>query len=224
MISVVVPVRGTEESLERTLASLPSPGCGHEVIIVDSGGGGRSAEFARGHGRLVSSHEAGRGAALDAGAEAARGDTLLFLHADSILPGGAFAQIRGALCEQRVVGGWFRRRLDDERWRYRLVDCGANAFSRMCGLATGDQAIFCRSSAFQSVGGCAGQPLFEDMSLCSKLKRLGRMVSIRAAVRASPRRFYERGIVRTVLRNLVLTGQYFIGRDPADLFRQYYQA
>ncbi len=223
MISVIVPLTTDEDGQIELLASaLPSDSHDVEVVFVFSGPTAPSVQTTQSNVTTCWVEQRGRGVALDTGVQNARGDVLLFLHSDTTLPVEGLQMISAALDDPRTTGGWFRRRLDDPRWRYRLVDLGANTFSRICHIATGDQAIFCRRSAYLAVGGFAAYPLFEDMTLCRRLKGLGRFSQIASSVLVSPRRFYERGILRTVSMNLLLTLRYFCGHDPSDLFQRYY--
>jgi rSAM/selenodomain-associated transferase 2 len=218
MISVIMPFKNEEKPIESKLAALHRLQPGAEIIVVISGNEDLITEYAV----VCRTEGSGRGAAIDTGTKYAHGETLLFLHSDTDLPENAFHEIEMALKNSNVVGGWFQRRLDDPHFRFRFVDFGANAFSFLSGIATGDQAIFCRRSAWAEVGGCGAYPLFEDMHLCRRLKKLGKLITIDTPVLVSPRRFYRNGVTRTVLTNLWLTLKYFAGRDPCQLFDEYY--
>jgi len=222
MISIIVPAMNETINLEPCLTSLRSTRYSVEVIVVQSGDTDRETSVGTDGVQTVKSSIPGRGAAIDAGIAAARGEIVAIVHADSRLPGGAYDDMTSAVKNPKNVGGWFRRRLDDPRWRYRLVDLGANSFSFCCSVATGDQAIFCRRSVLLAVTPLKDYPLFEDMTLCRRLKKHGRLIQLPGPILVSPRRFHERGIIRTVATNLHLTWAYFRGRDPAILYRSYY--
>ena len=218
MISVIIPIRNEAQSIEARLVALHNLNPCVEIIVVNSGHG----DFVTEHAVVCRTEARGRGAAIDKGAEFAHGEILLFLHSDTELPESAFREIETALKNPDVIGGWFQRRLNDSRLRFRFVDYGANAFSFLSGIATGDQAIFCRRTAWTEVGGCGAYPLFEDLHLCRCLKKLGKLIAIDTPVLVSPRRFYRNGVTRTVLTNLWLTLRYFAGGDPSRLFDKYY--
>jgi rSAM/selenodomain-associated transferase 2 len=222
MISVIVPAMNEAINLEPCLASLRSARHSVEVIVVRSRDTDWEISVGSDGVRTVRSSIPGRGAAIDAGIAAAQGEIVAFVHADSRLPDGAYDDMTGVMRNPKNVGGWFRRRLDDPRWRYRLVDLGANSFSRFCCIATGDQAIFCRRSVLLAVTPLKDYPLFEDMTLCRRLKKHGCLIQLPGPILVSPRRFHERGILRTIATNLHLTWAYFRGRDPAILYRSYY--
>jgi rSAM/selenodomain-associated transferase 2 len=223
MISVIVPAINEAINLEPCLASLLSTRHSVEIIVVRSGDTDRETSVRIEGVRIVTSSIPGRGAAIDAGMAAAQGEIVAFVHADARLPGGAYDDMTSAMENPSNVGGWFRRRLDDNRWRYRLVDFGANTFSRFCCIATGDQAIFCRRSVLPTFSPLEDYPLFEDMTLCRRLKKQGRLVQLRGPILVSPHRFHERGTLRTIATNLHLTWAYFLGHDPAALYRSYYK-
>ncbi len=222
MISVIVPAMNEAINLEPCLASLRSARHSVEVIVVRSGDTDRETSVGIEGVRTVRSPIPGRGAAIDAGMAAAQGEIVAFVHADSRLPDSAYDDMTSVMDNPKNMGGWFRRRLDDPRWRYRLVDLGANSFSRFCCIATGDQVIFCRRSVLLTIAPLKDYPLFEDMTLCRRLKKHGRLVQLPGPILVSPRRFHERGIIRTVATNLHLTWAYFRGRDPTILYRSYY--
>ena len=222
MISVIVPIGREAGSLEPLAHDLLSLDHCEELVLVVTAEATAEVGVDDPRVRVVRAGADGRGAALDEGGVEARGEILLFVHADTRLPRDATQHMLDALTDPQVVGGWFRRRLDDRRWSFRIVDFAANTFSRCCRIATGDQAIFCRRTAFLDSGSLQGFPLFEDMTLCRRLKKHGRLVQLPGPVLVSARRFHRRGLIRTVATNIRLTWAYFRGHDPSLLFRQYY--
>lgn len=224
-ISAVIPVFNESETLPAMLESLAAfPGL-FEIVLVDGGStdGTRAAIAASlpPKARLVSS-ERGRGHQLNAGAKAAHGDVLLFLHADTRLPPDAMQRIEEALSGPTLAGGGFRMRFLDERPRIlRLVEAGINFRTRLFRDPTGDQAIFCRQTAFAAIGGFAAWPLFEDVDFMRRLRGYGPCRIVPSPVRTSARRYIAWGVVRTVLYMGALRVGYWLGISPARLNRWY---
>jgi rSAM/selenodomain-associated transferase 2 len=159
---------------------------------------------------------------MNAGARAAGGDTLLFLHADTRLPDGAAAAIARALAEPGVVGGRFDVRLDSPRPLLRLVAWLMNARSRLSGICTGDQGIFVRRVDFDAVGGYPDIPLMEDIELSRRLKRRGRLRALRLQVTTSARKWEREGPLRTIGLMWALRSLHFCRVSPERLHRWYY--
>ena len=165
----------------------------------------------------------GRARQMNAGARAARGDVLLFLHADTILPDGALAAVEAAASDPGVVAGRFDVRLDNPRPVFRIIAWFMNQRSRWSGISTGDQAIFVCREPFDALGGYPDMPLMEDVDLCRRLKRRGRMVALRLSVTTSARKWEREGAVRTILLMWALRLLYVAGVSPARLHRWYYR-
>ena len=147
-------------------------------------------------------------------------DTLLFLHADTALPEHADHWIQQAL-QGGAVWGRFDVRIDSPRPVFRLIETLMNLRSRWSSVATGDQAVFMRRSAFEAVGGFEDIALMEDIALSRALLRLSRPVCLRQRVTTSARRWEQQGVWRTVLLMWRLRAAYFFGADPARLALQY---
>jgi rSAM/selenodomain-associated transferase 2 len=170
---------------------------------------------------LASPH--GRARQMNAGARAARGDVLLFLHADTLLPDGALAAVDAAVGDPGVVAGRFDVRFDSPRPVFRMIAWFMNQRSRWSGISTGDQAIFVRREVFEGLGGYPDIPLMEDVELCRRLKRRGRLAALRLRVTTSARKWEREGAVRTILLMWALRLLYMIGVPPARLHRRYYR-
>ncbi|HEX7124923.1 MAG TPA: TIGR04283 family arsenosugar biosynthesis glycosyltransferase, partial [Thermodesulfobacteriota bacterium] len=189
---------------------------------VDGGSADATVEVARRAGATVLAAPRGRGRQLAAGADAATGDVLLFCHADCRLPAGWATAVRAALAAGRdVVGGAFRLGIASPRPSLAIVAASANVRSRLTGHPYGDQALFVRAEAYRAVGGFAPLPLMEDIDLCRRLWRVGRLVQLDLAVRVSARRWEREGTLYATLRNAVLAGLFYLGVDPARLARWY---
>ena len=223
-LSIVVPVLDEAANLRRLLPDLAARCPGAEVVVVDGGSRDGSAEVVRGcaAARLVEGPR-GRARQMNAGARAARGDVLLFLHADTVLPDGAAAAIAAALADSRVVGGRFDVRFTSPRWPFRMIAALMNRRSRWSGISTGDQGIFVRRAAFDALGGYPDIPLMEDIELTRRLKRQGRLASLDLRVTTSSRKWEAEGIARTIALMWTLRLLYFCGVSPARLHRWYYR-
>ncbi len=224
-ISVVIPFLDEEEELPATLARLArelSAHAGFEVVAVD--GGSRDASRAVLAGMpWVRVLEAPRGRAgqLNAGAAAATGDMLLFLHADCLLPRDATAAIRNA-CANGARWGRFDITIGGRPWVLKVVAAMMNLRSRATGIATGDQGMFVERALFERVGGFASIPLMEDIALSRSLKRAaGRPACLRSRIVTSGRRWEAHGPWRTIFTMWWLRAAYALGVDPARLARRY---
>jgi rSAM/selenodomain-associated transferase 2 len=221
-VAVVLPVLDEEARIGRRLAQLAHYGVA-EIVVVDGGSRDRTMDIARAvPGVRVLSAARGRGTQSNAGAAATSAEVLLFLHADTELPSDAVHWIARALASPDVVAGAFRVRhvADDGRnWLGVLLRL-ADLRSYVTGLPYGDQALFVRRSAFVAAGGFPPQPLFEDLELAKRLRRLGRIVTVPAVVRVSARRFLQRPL-RSLVAMHTFPMLYRLGVPPATLERLY---
>jgi hypothetical protein len=192
-----------------------------EVLVVDGGSGDDTIESAQRAGGRVLCTTRGRGAQMNVGAMSATGDVLLFLHADTVLPVGWVEAVRCGLNGKGVLVGAFSLGLSGEdRWK-RLVAGVANLRSRLGGLPYGDQALFVRRERFRASGGYALMPIMEDYEWIGRMRRLGRVLMLREAVRTSDRRWQRLGMVRTAYRNALMVGGYHVGVPIEVLARIY---
>lgn len=208
MISVIVPALDEAPGLPRCLASLGEAG---EVIVVDGGSRDATAEVARSLGARVLAAPRGRARQMNAGAALARGNVLLFLHADSWLPPGALRCVQRLMARPDVAGGRFRLRLDARGARYRAIEAAIALLAVLWGGFTGDRGIFVRRSAFEAIGGYADLPLLEDVDLSLRLRRAGRVVLAPLAVTTSARRWQRWGAVRTTATMCAILAGYRLG-------------
>jgi rSAM/selenodomain-associated transferase 2 len=223
VLSVIVPALDEAANLARLLPDLAARCPGAEVIVVDGGSADATAGVvARSPGARCLASERGRARQMNAGARAARGDALLFLHADTALPDGAAAAIAAALADPAVVGGRFDVRFSSPRWPFRMIAAFMNARSRLTRICTGDQGIFVRAAAFAALGGYPDIPLMEDVELTRRLKRLGSVACLRLRVTTSSRKWERDGILRTILLMWALRFLYSCGVGPGRLHRWYY--
>lgn len=230
-ITVVMPVLNEAQALAVTLPHTLSLGF-DELILVDGGSTDGTIERAQAAVATRSPHHgpcsltiieapAGRAGQLNAGAAAAQGKVLLFLHADTLLPSDARREITKALADPSVVAGRFDVRFDRDTLLSRTIARMMNLRSRWTGMMTGDQALFLRSETFRSLGGFAAIPLMEDLELSRRLKHMGKVASLRAQVVTSYRRWAHCGPIRTIVRMWGLRLLYWLGVSPHRLARYY---
>ena len=193
------------------------------MILVDGGSDDATIQVAARFSavRLLASPR-GRARQMNAGARAARGDILLFLHADTRLPEGGLGAVSAALDDARVVGGRFDVRFDSPRPVLRMIAFFMNLRSRASGISTGDQAIFVRREVFETMGGYPDMPLMEDIELSRRLKRRGRLAALPSRVTTSARKWEREGALRTMALMWALRFLYMVGVSPARLHRWYY--
>jgi rSAM/selenodomain-associated transferase 2 len=220
-LSVIVPALDEAAAIAATLAPLQAwRAAGHEVLLVDGGSRDGTPELAAALVDRTIVTAPGRARQMNAGALAATGDGLLFLHADTQLPADAERSIVAAFAAGRVWGR-FDVRLSGRQPLLRVVERLMNWRSRLTGIATGDQAIFVRRGDFAAVGGFPDIPLMEDVALSRALRRRGRPVCLRGPAVTSSRRWEANGVLRTVLLMWRLRLAYFLGANPAALARRY---
>jgi rSAM/selenodomain-associated transferase 2 len=191
-------------------------GRGHEVIVVDGGSSDGTAEIGRPLCDQLIVTASGRALQMNAGARAARGDALVFLHADTRLPVDADRSVADAL--EAKVWGRFDVRIDGRHSLLGVVACAMNVRSRLTGIATGDQAIFVRRDAFD---GFPELPLMEDIAFSRAMKRRGPPACLRERVTTSARRWERGGVLRTILLMWRLRLLYWLGVPPQRLARDY---
>ena len=226
MVSVVVPVLDEAGTLARSLLPLqPLRGRDIEVIAVDGGSRDGTRHIARRLCDRVLDAPRGRARQMNAGAGAAGGEVLLFLHADTRLPAGWLPMVRESLGRrgrgQARTWGRFDVRLDGAHPMLRVVERAMNLRSRLSGIATGDQAIFVTRAAFRKAGGFPDIALMEDIALSRALRAESRPVCLRSTVLTSSRRWERNGIGRTIVLMWRLRLAYALGADPERLARRY---
>ena len=221
---MIIPAWNEEAVIEGCLLSLRSQEEPWEAVVVDGGSSDRTREVASRHGRVVLAPK-GRGVQLNAGAAAARGGILLFLHADCRLGPGGLREARRVLALSGVKGGCFPQRIAKRSPLYRFVERGASFRARRLGIVYGDSALFLRREVFERCGGFPSVPLFEDFGISQRLKMIpGRVALASSWVEVSPRRWETRGFFRTTFLNWRLQAHYLTGASPETLARRYEKA
>ncbi len=221
-LSVIVPALDEGAGLAGVWAPLREQlRASDELVVVD--GGSRDAtvtEAARSCDRVLTAGP-GRARQMNAGAAAASGDWLWFVHADTVADPGAVERMRQALHRRPGCWGRFDVRLSGDHPMLRVVGACMNARSRVSGIATGDQAVFVERAAFQAVGGFPDQPLMEDVALSARLRAQQWPLCLGAHVTTSSRRWEDSGIWRTIALMWRLRWAYWRGADPCELARRY---
>ncbi len=219
-LSVVIPVLNAVESLPACLNALMEgveAGLIRELVISDGGSDDATVQIATEAGAVVIEGAASRGGQLRRAAEVAKGEWLLFLHADSILPKGWSACVAAHLQTGRPA--YFRLRFDATGLAPKLVALWANMRSWLFRLPYGDQGLLISRSEYDATGGFRNVALMEDVAMARILGR--RLKALPMAITTSAARFRREGWLRRGWRNLGLLLRYFIGVDPERLAKRY---
>ena len=225
VFSIIVPVLNEEDGIQSLLQHLQDIAAGEsvELIVVDADPVGSTINKIRSGEVVKLLSPRGRGMQMNRGADVAKGNVLLFLHADTFLPENALAYIKNALTDDTCVGGAFDLGIDSERALLRLTAWCASLKHRMTRVPYGDQAIFIRSDFFHDISGYREVPLFEDVELMTRIKKLKKKITIiRHRTITSPRKWEKEGVLYTILRNWALQALYLLGTSPERLVKYYY--
>ena len=225
-LSIIIPVLNEAVNISAALATLQTlRDCGSEVIVVDGGSSDYTFALARTFCDLAITSPRGRATQQNAGARIATGETLLFLHVDTCLPANADALINAALQNKRTVWGRFDVTLgsgdSNAHSMLKIIAALMNFRSRITGIATGDQCIFVRKSAFDAVGGFPQIPLMEDIALSTALKKISSPACLHERVITSSRRWQKYGLWRTMVLMWWLRFAYWVGVSPTRLATWY---
>ncbi|MFA7553444.1 MAG: TIGR04283 family arsenosugar biosynthesis glycosyltransferase [Spongiibacteraceae bacterium] len=221
-LSIVIPVlneSGVIEAALYHLQRLREQGC--ELIVVDGGSADNTVALAQPLADRVVVSTKGRALQMNAGADHAAGQWLLFLHVDTYMPEG-LAGFLHALQNLDLDWGFFPLRLSGGHFLFRLIERAINIRSRLTSVATGDQCLFIRRSTFNASGQFPAIPLMEDVALSKSLRKQSRPFIGPVPVVTSSRRWEKKGIVKTVLLMWMLRLQFFLGVSPQRLFKRYY--
>lgn len=217
-ISVIIPTLNEAGRIGPLLDGLRESE-GVELIVVDGGSEDGTVPIARSKGVKVMRAPAGRASQMNAGAAAARGGILLFLHVDTLLPPDFARHVREALSGEGTSGGAFRFGSDLRSFGMRFVSMMANFRSGRLGVVFGDQAVFARADLFREAGGFPDQPIMEDYEMVRRIRKSGRVVIVPATAVSSSRRWREIGILRNTCVNVFITWAYILGIPATRLHR-----
>lgn len=221
-LSIIVPILNEAAQLPDLLEHLSfwqQAGC--EVILVDGDSADKSSEYAEAQGFKVLRSERGRALQMNAGASAACGDCLLFLHADTRLPKNSDQLILRAIQETVADWGRFNVRITGRSFMFKVIAWFMNHRSRLSSIVTGDQGIFIRKHLFEQIGGFPVQPLMEDIELSKRLKLIAKPAALKEKVTTSGRRWEQRGIWSTIYLMWCLRFAYWRGADVNELSAKY---
>ena len=223
MLSIVIPALNEAVDIPATLAPLQTMRTrGVEVILVDGGSNDQTKQIALPSVDRVIDGVRGRARQMNVGARESKGDMLLFLHADSILPIDADTSIVAALRTSSRTWGRFDVTIEGAHFFLPVVAWFMNHRSRLTGIATGDQGLFMTRDAFTAAGGFAEIPLMEDVALCAMLKKNGAPICLAQTIATSGRRWEKHGVWRTIFLMWRIRLAYFFGADPVKLHRTYH--
>lgn len=219
-ISVIIPTYNESTVLRETLHRLEAH---HpfETIIGDGGSEDDTVDIARERGVTVVQSQRGRAAQMNAAAGEAKGDLLLFLHADSYVNPRGYQEMVQTMFNGAYLGGAFGLEIDSPLPALKRIARWANWRSRYLSLVYGDQGIFVRRETFNELKGFSPLPICEDLDFFRRLKKRGSVVLLKEKAFTSPRRWLAEGIGFTTLRNIAIVSLFLMGFSPARLSRWY---
>ena len=215
-VSIIVPVFNEASLIRRFLRNLRERVPGAEIIVADGESTDGTANLAAPFCDRVVESQRGRARQMNAGAHAAGGDILWFVHADAELPSQCLDEIARIMEDSNVVGGYFRIRLPGALV-YRLTDSFAHYAGMLLRMRCGDHGIFCRQTAFVDVGGFPTVPLMEDVEFFRRLHRCGRVIHSEKRIVVSPRRYEAVGPARLTFAYGFIATLYVFGIPPSML-------
>lgn len=219
-LSIIIPALNEAHALPKTLLPLvQQPAV--EVIVVDGTSQDSTATVAAALGATVLVSPPGRAQQMNAGAAVARGEVLLFLHADTCLPNGVVDWVQETLAQPETIAGAFELRIAGTLKGLRWIERGVNWRSRYWQLPYGDQGLFLRATTFREQGGFPDLPIMEDYAFVQQLKSRGRIAIAPVPVVTSGRRWQKLGILKTTLINQLMIVGYWLGVSPHRLIRWY---
>ncbi len=214
MISVIIPTYNEEKALPKTLQALFAQPGEFETILVDGGSTDRTPAVVANHISLTQhsvlstiqliTAPKGRASQMNAGAKEAKGEWLLFLHADTILPDGAIQRLNDMETDQSIQAGGFMHQFSGDDWRLKCISFLDNFRCTRSRIIYGDQALFVRRALFEQLGGFPNQPILEDVAFCERLIKVANPLLLYPPVITDARKFIKMGIWRSFIRVLLI--------------------
>jgi rSAM/selenodomain-associated transferase 2 len=224
MISVIIPTLNEQENISGCIESIKADGGDHEIIVCDGGSSDATVQIVREYDDVILIETGkGRGSQMNKGGEAANGEVLLFLHADTKLERGWSRELLSALVDESIIGGAFAFRIDNYAMRYRLIESWVKLRCTLFSLPYGDQGIFVRRGIFDRTGGYRDIPLMEDVEIIGRLKKEGKLALLKKCAVTRDRRWVRKGWIRASVSNQMVMLMYKMGIDPHTLARLYYR-
>ena len=228
MLTVIIPTLNVDKALEPTLATLmPAVMSGliKQLVVSDGGSADHTVAIADDAGADIVSGPPGRGNQLALGAAGARGDWLLFLHADTLLEPGWDLEVQQFIAEAHAADdlervAYFRFRLNDRQSAARLLERIVSARCRLLALPYGDQGLLISKTFYEAIGGFKNMPLMEDVELVRRVGR-GRLIALRHAAITSAARYRREGYLKRMMRNASCLALWFFGVAPERIERFY---
>ena len=223
-ISIIIPVYDEPYIINQTIKHLNYLSLEKkiEIIVVDGNRSQSTLKAIKDKKTTQILSNRGRGIQMNAGAKAASGEILLFLHADTYLPDNAPELMNKAFSNPKIVAGSFDLGIRSDKRAFRLIEKMVYIRSRLTRIPYGDQGIFIRKHFFEMLGGYSTIPIMEDVDLMRRVKKSnGKIAIISQKVSTSPRRWEKEGLVRCTLRNWAMILLYFLGA-PAEKLSKYY--
>jgi uncharacterized protein len=219
-VSIIVPTLNEGLVLEKTLRQIRQlyP---HEVIVSDGGSADNTYHIAKKFSHCIVTGSAGRARQMNAAADKATGDLLLFLHADNRLEPASYRKMLELMNNSKWIGGAFTLCIESDKWSMSLITLLANIRSKYFGLAYGDQGFFVRKEVFKSMEGFSPIPICEDLDFYRRLKKKGSVILLKEKAHTSPRRWVKEGVIFTTTRNIVIAILFGMGFPPRTLTKWY---
>jgi rSAM/selenodomain-associated transferase 2 len=220
IISIIIPVLNEATIIKQTLSQLTQYS-EIEIIVVDGGSEDDTVAIAKSTAKVITVIGKGRAGQMNAGADVAQSDILLFLHADTQLPPNFSELVSKTLNQNQIIAGAFELAIDGSDISLRGIEMLIKVRSRFLSLPYGDQAIFISKQAFIEAGGFANLPIMEDFEFIQRIKNKGKIAIAPAAVTTSGRRWQKLGVWQTTLTNQLIIAGYYLGISPPKLSKFY---
>jgi len=220
VISIVIPLYNEEKTLSENSVRFQDLSRQAELIFVDGKSDDRSVDVAKNYGKVLHSNK-GRAAQMNQGAYSAKGDILLFLHADTYISPDTLASIEDKIKDSDCIGGCLTQSIDKDKAIYRLIENFGNTRARITKVFYGDQGVFVNKDVFLKMKGFPEVPIMEDVLFTKKLRRLGKTIVIPEKIFVSPRRWEKKGIIRTAFLYSLLNILFYL-RVPLDKIKLFY--